>query len=59
MEYSYLRSNKPMKAILAGVLIAICLPLVAGYLFVILGGMPMATEGGSPAHRKIPREKGH
>jgi hypothetical protein len=48
-----------MKAILAGVLIAICLPLVAGYLFVILGGMPMATEGGSPAHRKIPREKGH
>jgi hypothetical protein len=34
-----------MKAILAGVLIGICLPLVAGYLFVILGGMPMATKG--------------
>ena len=37
---------KFMKAILAGVLIGICLPLVAGYLFVILGGMPMATKGG-------------
>ena len=34
-----------MKAILAGVLIGICLPLVAGYLFVILGGMPVATKG--------------
>jgi mono/diheme cytochrome c family protein len=35
-----------MKALLAGVLIGICLPLVVGYLFVILGGMPVATKGG-------------
>jgi thiosulfate dehydrogenase len=35
-----------MKAILAGVLIGICLPLVAGYLFVICGGMPVATKEG-------------
>jgi hypothetical protein len=41
-----------MKAILADVLIAICLPLVAGYLFVILGGMLMATEGRSPCSSK-------
>jgi thiosulfate dehydrogenase len=34
-----------MKSILAGVLIGICLPLLAGYLFVILGGMPVATKG--------------
>jgi thiosulfate dehydrogenase len=31
--------------ILEGVLIGICVPLVAGYLFVILGGMPVATKG--------------
>jgi thiosulfate dehydrogenase len=35
-----------MKAILAGVLIGICLPLMAGYLFVMLGGIPVATKGG-------------
>jgi thiosulfate dehydrogenase len=34
-----------MKAILAGVLIGICLLLLAGYLFVSLGGMPVATKG--------------
>jgi thiosulfate dehydrogenase len=31
--------------LLAGVVIGICVPLVAGYLFVILGGMPVATKG--------------
>ena len=34
-----------MGKILAGVVIGICAPLVAGYLFVILGGMPVATKG--------------
>jgi thiosulfate dehydrogenase len=33
-----------MKAILGGVLIGICLPLSAGYLFVVLGGVPVATK---------------
>jgi mono/diheme cytochrome c family protein len=30
--------------LLAGVVVGICVPLVAGYLFVILGGMPVATK---------------
>jgi mono/diheme cytochrome c family protein len=34
-----------MKKIIAGILIGICLPVVAGYLFVVLGGMPVATKG--------------
>lgn len=34
-----------MKKFLAGVVIGICVPLAAGYLFVILGGMPVATKG--------------
>jgi len=34
-----------MKKVLAGMVIGICLPLVAGYLFVRLGGMPVATKG--------------
>jgi mono/diheme cytochrome c family protein len=36
---------KPVKAVVAGVAIGICLPLVAGYAFVLLGGMPVATKG--------------
>lgn len=34
-----------MKKLLLGVIIGICLPLVAGFLFVRLGGMPVATKG--------------
>jgi len=34
-----------MKKILAGVVIGIALPFVAGYLFVISGRMPVATKG--------------
>ncbi len=34
-----------MKKILAGVVIGICVLLLAGYLFVSLGGMPVATKG--------------
>jgi mono/diheme cytochrome c family protein len=34
-----------MKKILFGVAVGICVPLLAGYLFVILGGMPVATKG--------------
>ena len=47
-----------MKAILAGVLIGICLPLVAGYLFVILGGMPVATKGGPMPIEEFLAKKG-
>ncbi len=41
-----------MRKILAGVVIGICLPFLAGYLFVICGGMPVATKG-----RPLPFEK--
>jgi thiosulfate dehydrogenase len=34
-----------MKKILAGIVIGICLPFVAGYLYVISGRMPVATKG--------------
>ena len=34
-----------MKKLLIGVSIGICIPLIAGYLFVVLGGMPVATKG--------------
>ncbi len=34
-----------MKKIFAGIVIGICVPLVAGWLFVSLGGMPVATKG--------------
>lgn len=34
-----------MKKIIAGVVIGILLPLVAAFLFVRLGGMPVATKG--------------
>jgi thiosulfate dehydrogenase len=34
-----------MKKILAGVLVGICLPFVAGYWFVVSGHMPVATKG--------------
>jgi mono/diheme cytochrome c family protein len=33
-----------MKLLLTGVVVGICVPLVAGYLFVICGGMPVATK---------------
>jgi thiosulfate dehydrogenase len=47
-----------MKAILAGLLIGICLPLVAGYLFVILGGMPVATKGDPLPFEQFLAQKG-
>jgi len=34
-----------MRKILLGIIIGICLPLAAAYLFVRLGGMPVATKG--------------
>ena len=34
-----------MKKILFGLVIGICVPLVVGWLFVRLGGMPVATKG--------------
>lgn len=34
-----------MKKLFLGILIGICLPILGGYLFVILGGMPVATKG--------------
>ncbi|MEO6873289.1 MAG: cytochrome c [Opitutaceae bacterium] len=34
-----------MKTILLGVVIGICVPIIAAYLFVRLGGMPVATKG--------------
>ncbi len=41
-----------MKKILFGLLIGFCVPFVAGYLFVISGGMPVATKG-----KPLPMEK--
>ena len=34
-----------MKKLFLGILIGVCLPLVAGYVFVVSGGMPVATKG--------------
>jgi mono/diheme cytochrome c family protein len=34
-----------MKKILLGIVIGICVPLLAGWLFVRLGGMPVPTKG--------------
>jgi thiosulfate dehydrogenase len=42
----------PMKKLLVGFVIGICVPLITAYLFVNLGGMPVATKG-SP----LPLEK--
>jgi mono/diheme cytochrome c family protein len=41
-----------MGRIIIGLVIGICLPLAAGYLFVRLGGMPVATKG-----KPLPMEK--
>jgi mono/diheme cytochrome c family protein len=49
-----------MKKILAGVVIGLCLPLLAGYLFVICGGMPVATKGPPlPLERFLARKALH
>src|SRR5450756_2966090 len=49
-----------MGKFLAGVVIGICVPLVAGYLFVILGGMPVATKGVPlPLERSLARKALH
>lgn len=37
-------SRHHMKKILVGVVIGVCLPFLAGYLFVIFGGVPVATK---------------
>jgi thiosulfate dehydrogenase len=34
-----------MQKFLVGLVIGICLPLVAAYLFIVSGGMPVATKG--------------
>ena len=33
-----------IKAFVLGVLLGMCLPVLAGYLFIILGGMPVTTK---------------
>lgn len=49
-----------MKKVLLGLLIGLCLPFVAGYLFVISGGMPVATKGAPlPFERMIARKALH
>ena len=47
-----------MKAILAGLLIGIFLLLAAGYLFVILGGVPVATKSGPLPFEEFLAKKG-
>jgi thiosulfate dehydrogenase len=47
-----------MKAILAGFLFGISLPLAAGYLFVTLGGMPVATKSGPLPFEEFLAKKG-
>ena len=37
--------NYPMKKILWSVVAGLCLPVIAGYVFLIGGGMPVATKG--------------
>jgi len=45
-----------MKKILVGLMIGICLPFIAGYLFLRLGGMPVATKGPPlPLEKKLVR----
>jgi thiosulfate dehydrogenase len=41
-----------MKKLIIGLVIGICLPLVGGYVFLISGGMPVATKG-----KALPMEK--
>jgi len=49
-----------MKKIIVGIVIGICLPLVAGYLFVALGGMPVATKGAPlPMEKYLARKALH
>ena len=47
-----------MRAILAGVLIGIFLLLMAGYLFVILGGVPVTTKSGPLPFEEFLAKKG-
>jgi len=43
-----------MKNFVVGLVLGICLPLLAAYLFVSLGGMPVATKGKPlPLERKL------
>jgi mono/diheme cytochrome c family protein len=49
-----------MKKILIGIVVGICLPFVAGYLFVISGRMPVATKGAPlPLEKFIARKALH
>jgi len=49
-----------MKKILAGIVIGICLPFVAGYLFVVSGHMPVATKGSPlPFEKFLARKAQH
>jgi thiosulfate dehydrogenase len=47
-----------MKKLLAGIVIGICVPFLAGYLFVTLGGMPVATKGNPLPLEKYLARKG-
>jgi thiosulfate dehydrogenase len=44
--------SPPMKKVIIGFIIGVCAPFLAGYLFVISGGMPVATKG-----KPLPLEK--
>lgn len=49
-----------MKKLLIGLMIGLCVPLLAAYLFVELGGMPVATKGNPlPLERWVARTAIH
>jgi mono/diheme cytochrome c family protein len=49
-----------MKRFLLGLLIGVCLPFVAGYLFVVSGRMPVATRGNPlPFEKFLARKAQH
>jgi thiosulfate dehydrogenase len=49
-----------MKKFLIGIIVGICVPFVAGYFFVVSGGMPVATKGNAlPLEKKIARLAQH
>jgi len=49
-----------MKKILLGLVLGTCLPFAAGYLFIIAGGMPVATKGAPlPLEKYLARKALH
>jgi thiosulfate dehydrogenase len=60
MEGSSASKPRRVKALIAGVVIGALLPLMAGYLFVVLGGMPVATKGAPlPLEKYLARKALH